>query len=50
MRKKFKILLPDGTKYKPPEDYIVVRNETGVFSSIYTEAYMLDSVMLSDAI
>ena len=31
MRKKFKIMLEDGTPYRPPKDKFVVMNPQGVF-------------------
>lgn len=31
MRKKFKIFLPDGTKYKPPKDSFVAMSDQGIF-------------------
>lgn len=30
MRNKFKIILPDGSKYKPPERTMVVMNTDGI--------------------
>ena len=30
MRNKFKIMLPDGTEYKPPKGSMVVMNQDGV--------------------
>ena len=30
MRNKFKIILPDGSKYKPPERTMIVMNTDGV--------------------
>ena len=30
MRNKFKIILPDGTKYKPPEKTMIIMNTDGI--------------------